>query len=113
MPEFRDDSHEERIEKLGLTSLEERRRRGDLIEVFKIMKGFEDIDRERFFTLKKEVHRYNTTGHDYCIHFKQPRTTMRKNYFDIRIQQDWNDLPPCVVNCQSISSFKKALDKHI
>ena len=35
---------------------------------------------------------------------------MRKNFFDIRIIDDWNRLPGDVVNSQSISSFKRALD---
>jgi len=36
-------TYEERLKKLGITTLETRRLRGDLIEVLKIFRGFDDI----------------------------------------------------------------------
>ena len=45
---------------LGLTRLEKRRIRSDLIECFKITNGMYDIDRELFFTIDDGGRR----GHD-------------------------------------------------
>lgn len=45
VPELRNLPYEERLKTLGLTTLEERRHRGDLIEVFKITHGFENVSR--------------------------------------------------------------------
>ena len=44
---------EGRLQHLGLFNLEKRRLRGDMIEVYKIMHGVENVDRETFFSLSK------------------------------------------------------------
>ena len=44
VPELKCLEYEERCRRLGITTLEKRRRRGDLIETYKILNGFEDID---------------------------------------------------------------------
>jgi len=41
---LKDKSYEDRLRILGITSLEERRNRGDLIQVFRIVKGFDKVD---------------------------------------------------------------------
>ena len=43
-------SYEERLKECGLTTLETRQLRGDQIEVFKVLNGYENIDRHFFFT---------------------------------------------------------------
>jgi len=43
---FSELKYETRLEKLGLTTLETRRLKGDLIEVFKMLKGYDDICEE-------------------------------------------------------------------
>ena len=55
IPELRDLSYEKHLKECGLTTPETRRLRGDQIEVFKILNGYENIDRNIFFSLKKIV----------------------------------------------------------
>ena len=49
IPGLRDLRYEERLKKCGLTTLETQRLRGDQIEVFKILNGYENIDSNIFF----------------------------------------------------------------
>ena len=53
IPELRYLSYEDRLKECGLTTLETRRLRGDQIKVFKILNGYENIDRNMFFSLNK------------------------------------------------------------
>ena len=46
-------SYTDRLQKFGLTTLETRRLRGDLIEVFKMFKGFDNITLNDFFQVIK------------------------------------------------------------
>ena len=48
IPGLRDLTYEERLNECGLTTLETRRLRGDQIEVFKILNGYENIDSNIF-----------------------------------------------------------------
>ena len=54
IPELKHLSYERRLLECRLTTLETRRLRGDLIEVFKILNGYEDIDSNIFFKLKED-----------------------------------------------------------
>jgi len=48
-PDLINKPYEDRLDVLGLCSLEERRIRADLIEVFKIIKGFSNLNHKLFF----------------------------------------------------------------
>ena len=45
-------TYEERVENAGLTTLKERRKRGDLIETFKTLKGFNKVEISGWFELQ-------------------------------------------------------------
>jgi len=65
-------SYEERLRLLGITSLEKRRIRGDLIQVFRIMKGFDKVDRESFFELDNGGG-HGLRGHQWKLKVKRSR----------------------------------------
>ena len=49
------ETYEEKLDSAGLTSLAERRKRGDMIEVFKVMRGISKVDKNEWFELREEV----------------------------------------------------------
>ena len=57
-------SYEERLEKRGSFSLEQRRLRGDLIEVYKIMRGMDRVDSQKLFP---RVEKSITRGHRFKV----------------------------------------------
>ena len=81
IPELRDLSYEERLKECGLTTLETRRLRGDQFEVFRILNGYEHIDRNVFFSLKKDS---RTRGHDVKLIKNQCTLDIRKYSFSQR-----------------------------
>ena len=105
--ELKELSYEERCKQLGITTLEERRQRGDMIEVFKIMKGIENIDANKFFQRNLNTRR----GHDYSIYKKQCSKDIRKYFFSQRIVNTWNKLPNSVVRAKTVNDFKNKYDK--
>ena len=76
IPELRYLRYEERLKECGLTTLETRRLRGDQIEVFKILNGYENIDSNIFFEIKKSK---ITRGHNFTLVKKQSTVTPRYN----------------------------------
>jgi ribonucleases P/MRP protein subunit RPP40 len=105
---FKDMSYEQRLAETDLITLEKRRVRGDLIEVFKIMKGFVKIDYRKFFeisTLGK------TRGHSLKLVKNCCSGERRKQSFSQRVINGWNGLPQYVIDADSVNCFKNRLDK--
>ena len=57
--------YKERLNRLGLWSLEERRNRADLIELFKMVKGFPAVSCTQFFS--RQTITNSTRGHSWKL----------------------------------------------
>src|SRR5215469_16679454 len=108
IPECRGLSYEERLNICGLTTLRKCRLRGDLIETFKLLKGFDKMDCKRFFKMSSVI---STRGHNMKLGKKFSRTGTRKNFFSQRVIDGWNKLPQEVVDPETVNQFKNRLDK--
>ncbi len=69
------------------STLETRRLRGDQIEVFKILNGYENIDSNIFFEIKESK---ITRGHNFTLVKEQSRLDVRTCSFSQRTINVWN-----------------------
>jgi hypothetical protein len=111
-------SYEKRLKILGLTTLEERRTRGDLIQYFKINKSLNIV---KFIQPNQQMHSINSIGPANSIRGARHRLTrqftniiQRENFFANRIVPKWNKLPnEVVVEAISAIEFKNKYDKYV
>ena len=99
---------EERRKLLGLMTLEQRRERGDLIEVFKILKGHTRIDPSLFWDVRDA-----RNGARLVKSRAMNGRRQRHTFFSYRVIQKWNLLPVGVKMAPSLDSFKSRLDTLI
>ena len=92
-------TYSSRLKKLGLTTLLERRMRGDLIETFKVLNNFNNYG-SQFFNLSQR------TG-NLVVRPNRKHT----DFFSERVIFYWNKLPEYVKNSASVNNFKNNFDK--
>ena len=97
----------DRLRALKLPSLVYRRKRGDMIEVFKYTHGVYKVADPPV-----EVECTSTRGHSFKLAKKRCQTSLRQKFFSNRVVNLWNSLPEDVVSCESINAFKNSLDTH-
>ena len=102
-------TYEDRLKQLEIYSLEKRRLRGDLIEVYKILNEKERVDKAKFF--QPALDTYGLRGHSQKLFKPRCRTTARKTFFLNRIIEEWNRLPQHVIDSSSVNVFKNRLDE--
>ena len=105
-------TYEERLFELGLTSLEDRRKRGDMIEVWKILHGEEDVDASTWFTLASKATDRKTRNTSDLLNLSQPKWShqFRKNFFSVRVVEQWNSLPSGLKSSTNLNMFKNNYD---
>ena len=100
-------TYEERLKRTGLISLENRRLRADLLEVFKILKGLVKVDPATHFSMSDRRSR----GHTLKLEKPRARLELRRHFFSNRVIDAWNSLPGYMVEATSTNMFKAALQR--
>jgi hypothetical protein len=99
-------SYMDRLDRLGLWTLEERRNRADLVEVFKIVKRISSVPLETFFTLSSSL---STREHSMKLQKSCCSSDPRLYFFSMRVVNRWNALPQSAVEVDTVDSFKRHL----
>ena len=100
-------SYEERLKETGLYKRERRWLRGDMMEMFKIMKGIDKISTDELFS---KVDSDRTRGNS-SLRVKKRRvnTEVRQGSFTQRVVNAWNGLAGKVVAGETVDGFKVEL----
>ena len=108
-PSLRHMPYPERLQKLNIPTLKDRRKRGDLITMYKGSRKMERVDREDLFST--EIGR--TRGHEYKMKKERCLKDTKKNSFPYRTKETWNKLPKETVTAGTIHLFKERLDEYL
>lgn len=95
VPGMKELPYKDRLKQLGLWTLEERRNRADLLEMFKMLIGKSSPA---------------TRGHSVKLVKHRCKLDLRKYFFCERVIDRWNQLSEDCVSCVTINSFKGKLD---
>ena len=100
-------SYKDRLIYLGLPSLEYRRRRAEMLQVFKILHNYDRVSTKDLLKLSNYS---RTRGHNLKLQKQTVKSKIRKNSFSIRVVDTWNNLPYDVVNADCVNSLKDKLN---
>ncbi|XP_022814459.1 uncharacterized protein LOC111348180 [Spodoptera litura] len=102
--------YEERLKVLNLTTLKDRRQRGDLIETYKILSGhYDNTDFEQLFSRNENVH---LRGHHLKLCKSLSKNIPHRHFLSNRVVGAWNRLPEYVIAAQNVNQFKNRLDRY-
>ena len=109
-------SYEDRLATAKLTTLEARRERGDMIQVWKYLHHQQDVDPALLFTLRKDVALRTTrlSSDELALADRDvdPSIDQRRHFFTVRVVRPWNNLPLSVRQSSSIDMFKNRYDAY-
>ena len=118
LSDVKGNTYEEKLRDAGLTTLAERRIRGDAIETFKTLKGFNKV--ENWFAVvgtdarptrsTTSVSEEGEERREWVLRVERANLEIRRNSFTIRAAKTWNAVPDQVKNRSTVNSFKTAYD---
>ena len=112
---LRSKAYEDKLAELNLMSLEKRRTKYDLVQVFKVVHGYDNVDYATWFTLVGENPTRVTRGTSDPLNIVQKMavTDPRKHFFSLRVTSAWNALPGELKRAASVQAFKEQITTYL
>ena len=106
-------TYEERLEELGMETLEKRRQYLYLVTTYKILKGIDDVDKVTWFrqVSADRTHRTRATEGGQNIARETSKAELRRHFFSQRVSEKWNELPLHVKNAPLTTVFTASLKR--
>ena len=105
-------SYQDKLSELELMSLEDRRVRGDMIQTWKILHGYDNVREATWFTRLNStaVRDTRASSSPYTLVQNRANTELRRNTFSYRVVRGWNSLPINVQSSSTVNAFKSSYD---
>ena len=104
---LRDMNYPTRLRALNLPSLVYRRKRADMLQLYRILNGIDSLCIENFVELDLGG---RTRGHCYKLFRSRVKTREKRNTLDFRAINEWNSLSNQVVDAENLNQFKTRLE---
>ena len=108
-------TYEERLAELGMTTLEARRKRGDLIQAYKVLSGKDNVNAGTWFSTPPNTVGPTTraSSGNLNVQRNEGRLDIRRNFWSVRVCDSWNQLPDEVKSQGTTNGFKNAPDDYL
>ena len=93
--------------------MQERKKRGDLVEMYQTITGKNDVNLTNWFELahsREGAASTRSISGALNVVRNEGRNEIRKNFWSVRVCDPWNSLPDLVKLQPTTNSFKNALD---
>ena len=105
-------SYEERLTALGLITLKDRRNVIDLIQVYRLRNGIDNISRPLFKTVRETHSRSTRSSAKDNIAGIKSNLDLRRHFSTNRVVDPWNSLPEEIKMAPSLKMFKSKLKSY-
>ena len=108
-------TYQERLEAMKLATLQHRRYRGDMIEMYELSHDLYNKETISYFLVFRhsQTRELNFRGDHFNLYKETCRKDVRRYSFKCRVTNQWNNLPEAIVTAPSLNTFKNRLDKTL